>query len=267
MENWWPLDVETDNFLHPSSRIGFSRSGELYDKSRSNYPDVVASRLFKHLNVKPGDKVLDLAAGTGKWTERLVRHGCEVYAAEPSKAMREKFSERMPSVPVTDALAEALPWGESTFDSVFAATAFHWFDAEAAAREIHRVLKPGGSLGLLWTAWDSESIPEWYRAVRSRIQPFESGTPRYRHMIWRKPFDEMRLFDFLQFESHDNTRAVTSTEIVERMLSISYVAALPDLVFNALKAQLEDILRAYILRGQIFKMPEEIHIYWTRKKS
>lgn len=122
--NWWPLDVETDNFLHPSSRIGFSRSSDLYEKSRSSYPDGVARRLFKYLNVKPGSKVLDLAAGTGKWTEKLVQHGCDVFAVEPSAEMRKKLTERLPGIPVVDAVGEALPWGVETFDFVFAATAF-----------------------------------------------------------------------------------------------------------------------------------------------
>lgn len=263
---WWQCPVETDKALHNIAREGFARSGDLYERARSGYPDHIAQRLFKHLGAKPGARVLELAAGTGKWTQQLVKAGFEVTALEPSAEMRSVLEKQLPGTLVVDGLAEQIPFPTEYFDFVFVATAFHWFDSGPAYREISRVLKPGGGLGLLWTARDPAVEPAWYADILRLLRPFEAGAPRYRHMKWRQPFDFEIDFKMLQFENHDVSRPRTTTEIVERMLSISYIAALPELVYLGLKRQMEEVLAAHILRGQIFKLPEEIHLYWTRKE-
>lgn len=210
---------------------------------------------------------MELAAGTGKWTEQLIKAGCEVTAVEPSAEMRNILFKRAPAAALVDAVAEELPFPSEYYDFVFAATAFHWFDAYKTYGEISRVLKPGGGVGLVWTSRDPGMEPQWYSDLRTLIKPFEGGTPRYSHMEWRTPFDREIDFRMLQFERHDISRPRTTVEIVERLLSISYISALPDLLFFALKRELEDILASYILGGQVFKMPEEIHLYWTHKES
>ena len=259
--------MEMDKDLHPGSRKGFARSGELYDRARSEYPDAVVERLFKHLGLKPGARVLELASGTGKFTEKLLRAGVELTVVEPSAEMRSVLARRASPLLVVDAIAEALPFPSEFYDFVFAATSYHWFDPTAAYTEILRVLKPGGGLGLLWTSWQQEMQPEWYMSIRKLMTPFEAGTPRYKHMKWREPFDREIDFKFLQFERHDISRPVTIAEICERMLSVSYIAALPDLVFLALKREMEEMLKERIVQGQGFKMPEEIHLYWTHKEA
>jgi ubiquinone/menaquinone biosynthesis C-methylase UbiE len=259
--------MEKDS-VHPSSREGFGQSSELYDRARSGYSDASIQRLLKYLSLKRGDRVLELGAGTGKLTAKLSAFGLDVTAVEPSPQMRALLSENVPAVHVVDAVAEQLPFPSEYYDAVLAATSYHWFDAEATYREVGRVLKPGGGLGLLWTSW-SDSTPQWYQDVRRLMLPFESGTPRYKHMTWRRPFDREIDFKMLQFERHDMPRPAswTSLEIIDRMLSVSYVAALPELVRMALRHEMESILQNYILRGQIFRMPEELHIYWTHKED
>lgn len=257
--------METDNFVHPSAREGFGQSANLYERARSSYPEKLSLRLFKYLGAKKGDRVLELGGGTGKWTQRLIDFGFDVVVIEPSMDMRRILSRNCPKAEVIPAVAEQLPFKDQEFDHVFSATAYHWFDPELAYREVNRVLKPGGGLGLLWTSWNSTAIPDWYRDVRAMIAPFETGTPRYKHMKWREPFDRDDAFKMLQFECFDNSRAVRTVEIVERLMSVSYVAALPELIRSALQKQIEGVLERYILKGQIFKMPEDIHIYWTHK--
>jgi len=257
--------VEPDKTLHNIAREGFAKSGELYDRARSGYPGHIAQRLFKHLGAKPGARVLEIAAGTGKWTERLVKGGFEVTAMEPSADMRAVLQKHLPGTLVVDGVAERIPFPTEYFDFVFVATAFHWFDAPLAYSEIRRVLKKSGGLGLLWTSRDPAVEPEWYSEILRLLKPFEAGAPRYRHMKWRVPFDHEIDFKMLQFECHDISRPRRTVEIVERMLSISYIAALPELVRLGLKREMEAVLSAYILRGQIFKLPEEIHLYWTQR--
>ncbi len=258
--------METDKHLHSAVQGGFSRSAELYDRARSGYPPAVVDRLLKHLKVKEGSKVLELAAGTGKFTGHLRSANCDVTVVEPMATMRELLRRRMPELKILDAVAEAVPQPPASFDFIFAATAFHWFDPEETYSEMLRLLRPGGGVGLVWTTWSQENLPEWYLAIRKLIVPFEGSAPRYKHMKWRVPFDLGNEFQVLQFERFEVARVMTMTEICERMLSISYISALPELVFQALRREMEEILKEYTLRGQVFRMPEEIHCHWTFKR-
>ena len=112
--------------------------------------------------------MLDLAAGTGKLTRLLAEGGADVVAVEPVAAMRAVLAEAMPEITVLDGTAETIPLGPASVDAVTVAQAFHWFDAEAALAEIHRVLRRGGGLGLIWNAMDSS--PEWVAVLKELVQ-------------------------------------------------------------------------------------------------
>src|SRR5690349_10286153 len=146
MATWRPLAVEISNEIHSVAKVGFSRSSDHYDKSRSGYPPALADRLMRHLGVIQDAKVLELGAGTGKWTENILRHSSQVTIVEPVQEMRASLEKRFPRILVEPAQAEALPFADASFDFVFVATAFHWFDARKAYSEISRVLRPGGGL-------------------------------------------------------------------------------------------------------------------------
>lgn len=102
--------------------------------------------------------VLDLGAGTGKRTELLVPRAERVIAVEPSEAMLDQLRPKLPSVEAIVAPAEAIPLPDSSCDLVAVAQAFHWFDREPACREIARVLRPGGTLALLWNMSDPRCV-------------------------------------------------------------------------------------------------------------
>jgi SAM-dependent methyltransferase len=99
--------------------------------------------------------------------------------------MRAEFRRRVPTVPVLPGSAEAIPLPDGIADAVVAAQAAHWFQGRAAVREIARVLRPGGGLGLVWnTRFDRAGWPrEFARIVESR------GGPRPAHSWdWRATF-------------------------------------------------------------------------------
>ncbi len=261
------MDGEKESNIHPVAIGGFSRSAELYDKIRSEYPPQLAKRLFQHLGVQKNSRVLELAAGTGKWTERLLEVCDDVTVAEPLVSMREGLKKRFPRLNVSDSVAERLPFENGQFDFVFAATAFHWFDADAAYSEISRVLKPGGGLGLLWMARPPKfQWPEWFKAVRRLMEPLAGNTPTYYSMEWRKPFDSRLDFQILQFERHDVSREMTKEQFRDRVFSTSYIAALPELVSLALRREIDRTLNEFMPDQSKLMVPEELHLYWSFKE-
>lgn len=125
-----------------------------YERHRPDYPEEALRWAAGTLGLEPGARVLDVGAGTGKLTRGLAALGFEVVAVEPGGAMLDQLRHAVPEAEAHEAPAEALPLADASVDAAFAAQAFHWFDRERALPELHRVLRPGGGLALLWNWWD-----------------------------------------------------------------------------------------------------------------
>src|SRR4029077_10278716 len=108
-----------------------------------------------------GDALLvDVGCGTGISTRQFAGHGVQVIGVEPNDAMRARAEAEPGAATIRyikgTAEATGLPDGCAT--AVLAAQAFHWFDAPAALREFHRILRPGGAVAVLGNERD-ESDP------------------------------------------------------------------------------------------------------------
>jgi len=146
--------VTVDPDRQAEHAASFTQNADAYAAVRPGYPDAAVDLL-----VPPGaHDVLDLAAGTGKLTEPLVARGLRVVAVEPAAGMREQLAARLPQVEVHDGTAERIPLPDASVDAVTVAQAWHWFDEPAAAAEVARVLRPGGTLGIVWNDRD-EDVP------------------------------------------------------------------------------------------------------------
>jgi SAM-dependent methyltransferase len=94
------------------------------------------------LDPRPGERILDLGCGDGFLTERLVAAGCDVVAADASRA--QLGAARARGLRVAACRGERLAFA-SVFDAVFSNAALHWMKAaDAVIGEVHRVLRPGG---------------------------------------------------------------------------------------------------------------------------
>ncbi len=137
----------------------FGAAADAYERARPGYPDAAVEWL-----VPEGARtVLDLGAGTGKLTRSLAARGVEVVAVEPLAEMREQLGAALPEVRAVEGTAEAIPLEDDSVDAITVAQAWHWVDPERATAEAARVLRPGGTLGLIWNRRD-ERI-EWVRRI------------------------------------------------------------------------------------------------------
>lgn len=174
----------------------FLDAGEDYERFRPGFPDAAADLVVPN-RVRTA---LDLGAGTGKFTERLVACAERVVAVEPSERMLSVLRAKLPAVEAHIGTAEEIPMPDATVDVVSVAQAFHWFDREPACAEIRRVLIPEGTLGLLWNradpacSWDqacSRIAHPWLSdemPVSSSAQDMLPGfaAPEHREVPWRE---------------------------------------------------------------------------------
>jgi len=101
----------------------------------------------KALDIRPGDRVLDVAAGTGTSSKAIQKAGAEVVALDFSPGMVQEGRKRHPDIEFVEGDAEALPFSAGSFDAVtisFGLRNVH--NPQVALGEMYRVLKPGGRI-------------------------------------------------------------------------------------------------------------------------
>lgn len=128
-----------------------------------------AGPLVEAASIQPGEKVLDVACGTGALTRALKERAgpCgKVIGLDPNAAMLRVAAGRSPEIEWRQGSAESLPFGGAGFDAVVSQFGLMFFaDPAAAAREMLRVLRTGGHLAV--AVWDSlEHSPGYAAFVR-----------------------------------------------------------------------------------------------------
>ena len=222
--------------LHPATH-GFEVAADAYERGRPDYPADAVEFLVERLGLRPGRTVVDLGAGTGKLTRELVPTGAEVIAVEPIAPMRAKIT----GARALDGTAEAIPLPNASADAVTVAQAFHWFEADAALREIHRVLRPGGGLALIWNVRD-ERDPV-HAAASELLRPMERDVPRRHRRDWLEVVDATGLFTPIEKTTFAHEQLADEEEFVERFMSISFVAAASADVRARIEQELRGIAR------------------------
>lgn len=165
-----PFLPEDARVAHASS---FGRGVGAYAATRPGYPD----ELVRWCVPPEARDVLDLAAGTGKLTASLVALGLHVVAVEPDDAMRDALTDALPSVDARSGLAEHTWLPDACVDAVTVGQAWHWFEEPLAAAEVARVLRPGGTLAVLWN--DRDESVGWVRELGDLLRSV-GGPPEAR---------------------------------------------------------------------------------------
>ncbi|MCY1221064.1 putative methyltransferase [compost metagenome] len=226
--------------IHQAAAQGFASQADTYARGRPEYPAEIDTWLRGTLGLRAGRTVLDLGAGTGKFTRRLVETGATVIAVEPVAQMRAQLATVLPSVQALEGSAEVIPLPDASVDAVVCAQAFHWFANARAMAEIGRVLRPGGRLGLVWNVRD-ESV-DWVAQLTAIMTPYEGDAPRFYKGDWKRVFPAEG-FGPLALQRLPYTHVGAPQQvIVDRVMSVSFIAALP----AAEQARVRERLQAVI---------------------
>lgn len=209
----------------------FGSAVDAYEHGRPGYPAEVADWL-----VPPAaERLVDVGAGTGKFTRTLLGRGAEVVAVEPDAAMRSRLATLLPDVRALDGTGEAIPLPDASADLVSFAQSWHWVDPEAGVAEVTRVLRPGGVLGLVWNVRDESS--DWAQRLGDVITRPEAQRMAYDdESAVGGPFltREHRVFTWV----HEQDRSA----FLDMVLSRSYVIVLPDAERAELRRAVEELL-------------------------
>jgi len=239
---------------------GFGAGAAAYEAARPGYPDEAIAVVRDAVRVGSGIRVLDLAAGTGKLTRRLVELGASVLAVEPVAAMRDQLATVLPDIEVLEGAAEEIPVDDASVDVVTVAQAFHWFDAPAALTEIARVLRPGGRLVLLWNERD-ETTP-WVAEMSRLIRWHERTVSRYQHVSWPDIVGSSGRFDPLQERVVRWDQPIDRALLADRVRSISYIAAMPVPQREKLVAEVVHLARRL---PEPFPLPYTCRVQWATR--
>ena len=233
-----PSDERTP--IHPAAHKGFSHGAVVYAGGRPDYPSALLSWLRTALLLSGNSVAADLGAGTGKFTRLLMQTGAQVVAVEPVEAMRAQLIQGVPGIRALPGTADATTLNSGSVNAVTCAQAFHWFATREVLEEIHRVLAPEGRLGLVWNVRDESC--DWVAAITALIAPYEAGTPRFHTGAWGGAFTgeffsppELTLFP----HQHVGTPRQV---IIDRTLSVSFIAALPDAEKAVVTRQLQTLI-------------------------
>ncbi|WP_433788505.1 class I SAM-dependent methyltransferase [Actinoplanes sp. CA-252034] len=192
--------------LHASS---FGIAAEAYERGRPPYPAEVVAWA-----VPPGaGRVLDLGAGTGKLTRVLLDAGFDVDAVEPSAQMRDRLAVSAGRAHILEGTGERVPLPDASVDAAVCAQAWHWVDPARVVPEMARVLRPGGTLSLIWNIrdhtepWVAALDDVLHRHTRQEIDtapavggPF--GEPERAEFRWRHTLDRAALLDMVASRSY-----------------------------------------------------------------
>jgi len=202
-----------------------------YDELRPMYAPEAIRWVADRARLESGSLVVDLAAGTGQLSRRLVRLGVRVVAVEPAANMRAVLAANLPDVTTVPGAAEAIPLGDGEADAVVVGNAFHHFDAEAAFAEIRRVLRPGGTLALFWARTDRhpDGLRMGIREIDELVECERGSSPivdAYRS--WYEPPKRVEGFTPVERRSFPTTRTMASARLADLFATGSDIASLPE---------------------------------------
>ena len=261
------------------NRHHFDDIVEKYDKIRPGFPAGLYDDIFNYAGAGRGKAALEIGAGTGKATTPVLKAGYAVTAVEPganmAKFLREKFKDYKDFSVVEADFEDFAPNGDS-FDLIYAATAFHWVDAEIGCPKAFDLLRQGGVFALfrynqIAAEGDAlfEEVQESYkkyflkpykRPIRKSKADFATPT-EIKHGFG---FEDMAKYGFkdMAMKFYDVRRTMTADEYIALLDTNSDQRSLPPTDRAALS---DGIHRAISRHGGQIEIDYIYQLYMGRK--
>lgn len=192
-----------------------------------------------------------MGCGTGIASRLLAAAGARVVGIEPNEAMLDAARGEGGQVEYRYGTAEATGLPDDSADLVLCAQSFHWFELESALRELHRVLRPGGRLALVWNVRRTDTpFGEAYAALVRRAQQAAEGEGRVVRRNRSADPTGSGLFGDLRKLVFPNDAQLDKQALVGRAWSTSYFPRAGEL-HDALTGELEGLFDEHQRGGSV----------------
>jgi SAM-dependent methyltransferase len=172
----------------------FRVAADAYDRHIGRYGAALAAGLIAAAGIRPGQMALDVGCGPGALTAALVEllGADSVAAVDPSEPFARACAARVPGVHVEVAAAEALPFGDASFDAALSQLVVNFMsDAPAGVGEMRRVTRPGGAVAAaVWDYADGMTLLRRFWDAAVALDPDAAGLDEGMSMPYCRP-DEL----------------------------------------------------------------------------
>lgn len=163
----------------------FGLDAARYDQVRPPYPEAFVTLLESEAVLFPGARTLEIGAGSGTATRRLIAAGADpVTVIEPDtrfSAALQELRAVSPNLTLLNAAFEDAELDAGAFDLAVAATSFHWLDPERRIDKLAAATRPGGCVVLVWNLFQDldreDAFHEATRRLLEHLAASPSGAP------------------------------------------------------------------------------------------
>lgn len=244
------------------STKNFSGRAEDYTAGRPTYAKEFIEYLYGEGGLTEESIIADIGSGTGKFAKQLLGKGSKVFCVEPNGDMRNiaiKELQDFSCFTAVEGTASATTLPDASVDYITTAQAFHWFDVEEFQKECKRILKPNGTVILIWNMRDmnAELNQESYAIYKEfcpRFKGFGGGIEKDDERI--KKFFSGKYARYV----FNNPLFYDKATFIRRSLSGSYSLKKDDAQYQEYILALENLFEQYAING-LLKMPNKTIAY------
>jgi len=170
-----------DQIEHADGRRLFGADPTAYDQVRPAYPDWIFTDLVAAGALFEGAATLEIGAGSGLASRPLLAYGANpLILLEPDQRFARSLAAIARQASGTCTIChepfESAALTPASFDLIVAATAFHWLEPESALMRAHQLLKPNGTVALIWNVLQVMGQPDpFHDATAALLAPLATS--------------------------------------------------------------------------------------------
>ena len=249
------------------AKVRFGKTSNDYARHRAGFPDDFFDLMANRNWVRAGQKALDLGTGTGTVAAGLHQRGCHVTGTDPSEDMLKAAQQLSPDIHFQCCTAEDLPFADCSFDLVTAGQCWHWFDRATAARQAHRVLRPGGRIVIAhfdWLPLKGNLVSATERLILKHNPDWAASGGTGIYPAWLTDLDEAS-FTKIETASFDVSQPYTPSAWRGRIRASAGVAAsLSPHQVEVFDAELSDLLK-HNFPQDVISVPHRVWVATAQK--
>ena len=209
--------------------------------------------LERECGLKASSAVADVGSGTGLLSKLFLDFGCRVIGIEPNREMREagiQFLADYARFAAKEARAEQTGLADASVDLLTAGQAFHWFDAAAARKEFHRILR-----GPKWAAliWNEREVTSGFLSGYEQL--LHRHAPDYSRVDHRQIGPEKMNAFFgpgaWKLATFGNVQEFDLAGVLGRLRSSSYAPHPGDAAYEPMMAELTRLFETHQQNGRV----------------